>query len=174
MFYGFFNYFSGSPGALVQFPACPKVTFYEEFDFAEDHFEEEGLGTGPSAPDAAEGYGEDDDKKDEGEHQQGQDKGVLGPEYGSEDDKFPVGNIEQDQRITVYFNKWRYDKEGQQEICYDHPAGMPFPRGLLGIHPFAVTPGIDVDGPVTEGIFSSFSHFLKYQNIRVLECQNDR
>ena len=153
-----FEDFPGGPGALVQFPACLVVSLHKEFNFAEDHFEEKGLGTGPSAPDAAKGNCEDDDKQDKGEHQQGQDKSVLGPENRPEDDEFPVGNIEQNQGIAVNFDKWGCYEKGQKEIGHEHPAGMPFPRGFLGIHPFAVSLLVDIDGTVAERIFFLISH----------------
>ena len=106
--------------------------------------------TGPSAPEPAEGNREKDDEQDEGEHEQGQDQGVLCPENCSEDYEFTACNVKQNKGISFDADKGNGDEKQEYEPAEHRSAAVPLPAGLFCINPFSAPAFVQVNGPVSE------------------------
>jgi hypothetical protein len=96
------------------------VAFDEVFDFAKDHFHEDGLRTGPTAPEPSKSRREYNDARDENQQRHRGDDHVLRPENLAEDDELAFDEVQQEQRVAVNANErpHEYDREQQPaQIC---------------------------------------------------------
>ena len=141
------------PGTIIPFQAPAVIAFDQVLDLTEDHFQENGLGTGPATPDPAESNGKKDDECNEGKHQKRKDQGILCPENCPEKYEFTTGDIHQDKGMPVHPDEGRrYEKQQQDPTGYG-PAPVPPAFGLLCVYPFPASLLIEVYGPVPERKF---------------------
>ncbi|OPZ70706.1 MAG: hypothetical protein BWY82_01966 [Verrucomicrobia bacterium ADurb.Bin474] len=99
-----------------------RVAFHQSFDGSEDLFEQQGVGTGPAAPDAAPERG--DHKQEEskpGEDEEGEPQ-ILGDEGDPEKVKATMGNVEEHSGVAADVDPWK-DHGDQQQEQSDNGAG---------------------------------------------------
>ncbi|MFM1745535.1 MAG: hypothetical protein RLZZ630_1472, partial [Bacteroidota bacterium] len=89
-----FSEFPGVGRLRVQRFLLLIIAFDQVLDFPKQHLHEDGLRTGPSAPQASEQRGEQDDEHHEGEHRQYEEVKILWPECDPENDELPFEDIE--------------------------------------------------------------------------------
>src|ERR1043166_2205361 len=78
-----------------------RIALDEILQFSKDHFHEQGLRAGPSAPKPSERGREDDDAGEEQEHGDGEDGHVLWPENLPKNRETPVDNVKEKQGVAV-------------------------------------------------------------------------
>src|SRR5688572_16123789 len=86
------KHFAARPFLIGQHFLSGGITFYEIFNFPEQHFHEYRLRADPSAKQPSEGGGEQDDKHDERNHRKTEYEKVLWPEHLTENDEFGFGD----------------------------------------------------------------------------------
>ena len=141
----FFKYFFAGPGSFVQGNPFSVVSLDQILHLSEYHLQKDGLGACPTAPEPAEGYCKKNDEQDEGEHEQGQNQGVLRPENGTEKDEFPAGNIQQDEWVSVdSYERYSYEEQ-EDKPAEDSSSPVPFTLWLFCIDPLPAPAVVEVD-----------------------------
>jgi hypothetical protein len=115
------------------------VSLNKILDLTKDHFHEDGLRTGPTAPYSSEDRSEQDDEDEERKHRQHEQEEILRPEGHAEQDEFPFNHIEEQERMTVPFHERTGKQQRQQYNAYKHAPVMEKTMRLLRVNPFTFT-----------------------------------
>ena len=130
------------PWGLVQPALLIRIAFNPVFDFAVDHFHENGLRASPPAPQPPEGHGEQNDKDEQRNERERQKKKILRPEHVPQDDKLAFEKIQQQQRTAAHLEERPAKEQGQKNHRHPNSADVKGPRRFFGIHPHPLAFGI--------------------------------
>lgn len=112
------------------------------FDLSEDHFHEKSLRAGPTAPEPAKSRCEDNDRRKEQEHSDGEDDSVLRPEDLSEDGEPSLDDVEHQEGIAVDSDEWPGEHDRQQDPTDPRAPLIEAAVRLFGIEPASFSGGI--------------------------------
>jgi hypothetical protein len=139
------------------------ITFDPVFNTPVDQLHEDSLRTGPTAPESPECNSEQDNKYHQGYHSEEKQVEILRPEPDTKQYNVALYKIQQKQRLAVYPDKWRSEKECQQYKPHDIPPGGNLAFWLPGIYPDPAAFLIDSSESVAKiGLFLFFFFKLNH------------
>ena len=119
-----FGDFWNGPWGGVELAAGGGIAVDEAFDAAEDVLEEDGVGAGPAAPEAAEEGGDEEEGEAEAGEEEEAEPEILGDEGDAEEVEAAVVDVEEDGGVAVDGDPGEGDVDGDEEEAEDGaPAG---------------------------------------------------